>query len=141
MEKVAVVFWTQGGHTETMANAVAEGAKGKGAEVSVLFCSEFHADQVSQYDAIAFGCPAMGSEVLEETEFQPMWDACSMKLGGRKIGLFGSYGWGVGEWMDNWKTAADDCGESVVQTVALQEDTIDDNLELCRALGEALASC
>ena len=139
MAKVAVVFWTQGGHTETMANAVAEGAKSKGAEVSVLFCSEFQADLVSQYDAIAFGCPAMGSEVLEEAEFQPMWDDCSSRLGGKKIGLFGSYGWGVGEWMENWKAAADDCGATVINAVALQEDTIEDNLGQCRALGEALA--
>lgn len=139
MAKVAVVFWTQGGHTETMANAVAEGAKEKGADVSVLFCSDFNAGMVGDYDAIAFGCPAMGSEVLEEAEFQPMWDDCGSKLGGKKIGLFGSYGWGVGEWMENWKASADDCGATVVNAVALQEDTIDDNIEQCKALGAALA--
>ncbi|MDO4175462.1 MAG: flavodoxin [Eubacteriales bacterium] len=138
MAKVAVVFWTQGGHTETMANAVAEGAKEKGADVSVLFCSDFNAGMVGDYDAIAFGCPAMGSEVLEEAEFQPLWDDCGSKLGGKKIALFGSYGWGVGEWMENWKESASDCGASLVNAVALQEDTIDDNIDQCKALGAAL---
>ncbi|MCD8357498.1 MAG: flavodoxin [Clostridia bacterium] len=139
MAKVAVVFWTQGGHTETMANAVAEGAKEKGADVSVLFCSDFNAGMVGDYDAIAFGCPAMGSEVLEEAEFQPLWDDCGSKLGGKKIGLFGSYGWGVGEWMENWKESAGDYGANVVNAVALQEDTIDENVDQCKALGAALA--
>lgn len=139
MAKVAVVFWTQGGHTETMANAVAEGAKEKGADVSVLFCSDFNAGMVGDYDAIAFGCPAMGSEVLEEAEFQPLWDDCGSKLGGKKIGLFGSYGWGVGEWMENWKESAGDCGANVVNAVALQEDTIDENIDQCKALGAVLA--
>lgn len=76
-----------------MANAVAEGAKEKGAEVSVLFCSGFSADMVDQYDAIAFGCPAMGAEVLEEAEFEPMFSSCKPKLGGKRVALFGSYGW------------------------------------------------
>ena len=92
MAKVAVVYWSGSGNTEVMANAVVEGAKEKGADVSLFFCSDFNEGMVGDYDAIAFGCPAMGAEVLEEAEFEPMFTACGSKLGGKNIALFGSYG-------------------------------------------------
>ena len=94
MSKVAVVFWSATGNTEAMADAVVEGAKKAGAEVSKLTSAEFGPADVAGFDGIAFGCPAMGAEVLEEDEFQPMWDDVKGKLGGKKVGLFGSYGWG-----------------------------------------------
>ena len=93
MSKVAVVYWSGTGNTEAMAAAVAEGAREKGAEVSLLTSAEFNGDMVGDFDAIAFGCPSMGDEVLEESEFEPMFDTCKPKLGGKKIALFGSYGW------------------------------------------------
>ena len=99
MNKIAVVYWSGTGNTEMMAKAVAEGAAEKGAAVDVLTPSEFGSDKMDQYDAVAFGCPAMGAEVLEEGEFQPMFDDCCAKLNGKKIGLFGSWGWGGG-WLD-----------------------------------------
>ena len=103
MSKIAVVYWSQTGNTEAMAAAVAEGIKEKGADAVVLTASEFNASMMDSYDGVAFGCPAMGAEVLEESEFQPMFDSCEPKLGGKKIALFGSYGWGDGEWMRNWE--------------------------------------
>ena len=109
MSKVAVVFWSGTGNTQTMADAVAAGAQGAGAEVDVKTASEFGAADVASYDAIAFGCPAMGAEVLEESEFQPMFDDVKGELSGKKIALFGSYGWGDGEWMRNWE---DDCRDA-----------------------------
>ena len=97
-----------------MAQKVAEGAKEAGAEVSVLTCADFSADDVDAYDAIAFGCPAMGAEELEDTEFEPMFSACESKLSGKKIALFGSYGWGDGEWMRNWVKQMQDAGAEVL---------------------------
>ena len=99
MSKIAVVYWSGTGNTEAMANEVAEGAKAAGAEVDVLTASEFGADKMDAYDAVAFGCPAMGAEELEDSEFEPMFSDCEGKLGGKKIALFGSYGWGDGEWI------------------------------------------
>ena len=96
MSQIAVVYWSGTGHTQAMAEAV---AKACGAQL--FTAEEFSADQVAKYDAIAFGCPAMGAEVLEESEFRPMFDACKPHLQGKKIALFGSYGWGDGEWMRN----------------------------------------
>lgn len=94
MSKVAVVYWSGSGNTEEMAKAVVKGAQDKGADAELIYCNDFSASKVVDYDAIAFGCPAMGAEVLEESEFQPMFDEVSAALGGKKIALFGSYGWG-----------------------------------------------
>ncbi len=106
MSKVAVVYWSGTGNTEAMAYYVTEGAKAAGAEVDVFTSAEFSADKAGEYPAIAFGCPSMGAEQLEESEFEPMFEEVKTKLGGKRIGLFGSYGWGDGEWMRIWKMTA-----------------------------------
>lgn len=140
MSKVAVVYWSSTGNTEAMANAVAEGARNAGAEVSLLETSAFSADKVEEFDAIAFGCPAMGAEVLEEDEFDPMFTACESKLSGKKIGLFGSYGWGDGEWMADWENRCKDDGAVLAaESVICQETPDDEAVEKCKALGAALA--
>ena len=140
MSKVAVVFWSGTGNTEAMANAVAEGARGKGAEVAVLGASEFSAANVGEYDSIAFGCPAMGAEVLEETEFDPMFASVETSLGGKKVGIFGSYGWGDGQWMRDWKDRCDSAGAALVNDGVMANNAPDDAaLSECKALGEALA--
>ena len=139
MGKVAVVYWSGTGNTEEMANAVAEGAEGAGLEVEVIQVSEFSADAAAEYDAIAFGCPAMGSEELEDTEFQPVWDEVKDGLGEKKVVLFGSYEWAEGEWMENWKADAADYGVNVVDSVICFSTPEDENLEECRTLGAKLA--
>ena len=142
MSKVAVVYWSGTGNTEMMAQKVAEGAKEAGAEVSVLTCADFSADDVDAYDAIAFGCPAMGAEELEDTEFEPMFSACESKLSGKKIALFGSYGWGDGEWMRNWEERVQEDGATVVggEGVICHEVPDDAAAADCIALGKLLAS-
>ena len=92
MKKTAVVYWSGTGNTEAMAKAVAEGMESAGAQVTMLTPDQVKASELSAYDAIAFGCPAMGSEVLEEMEFQPMFDEVKRSLGGKSAALFGSYG-------------------------------------------------
>lgn len=114
MSKIAVVCWSGTGNTEIMAQEVVDAAKAAGAEVSEFAASDFSAAKVAEFDALAFGCPAMGSEVLEESEFQPMWDDVKSSLAGKKVGLFGSYGWGAGDWMNDWVADAKSCGAEVV---------------------------
>ena len=140
MSKVAVVYWSGTGNTQAMADAVAEGAKEKGAEVSVVEAAEFTADQVGAYDAIAFGCPAMGDEVLEESEFEPMFADVEASLSGKKIALFGSYGWGDGQWMRDWEERCKAAGAVLAaESVMANEAPGDEETENCRNLGAALS--
>lgn len=140
MSKIAVVYWSGTGNTEAMASAVAEGAREKGAEADLLTASEFSSDQVSAYDAIAFGCPSMGAEQLEESEFEPMFTACEGDLQGKNIALFGSYGWGDGEWMRSWEERCSQDGANLAADSVICNDAPDDEaLSECRALGAALA--
>lgn len=134
MSKIAVVYWSGTGNTEAMAQAVAAAA---GAEL--FTASEFNVSKANDFDAIAFGCPSMGSEQLEEAEFEPMFDSVKPSLKGKRIALFGSYGWGDGEWMRSWE---DDCaavGALIVHdSVICPEAPDDDALAACAKLGEAL---
>lgn len=139
MSKIAVVFWSGTGNTEAMAQAVADGASAKNAEVDIVQASDFGADSVAGYDAIAFGCPAMGAEELEGDEFQPMWDDVKPELGGKTIALFGSYDWGTGEWMDTWKDDADEAGASIAGTVIANNEPDDEAISACNDLGASLA--
>ena len=134
MNKVCVVYWSGTGHTQAMAEQVAKAAEG-----TLLTAGEFTADMVVMFEAIAFGCPAMGAEVLEEEEFQPMFDACLPKLAGKKIALFGSYGWGDGEWMRNWEEECTAAGAQLVcESVICQDDPDASALSDCENLGNAL---
>ena len=140
MSKVAVVYWSGTGNTEQMAQKVAEGAQSAGAEVSLLTASAFGPEQMDAYDAIAFGCPSMGAEQLEETEFEPMFSSCEAKLSGKKIGLFGSYGWGDGEWMRNWEDTCRGDGALLVGEGDICNEAPDAEAEAaCQALGKSLA--
>lgn len=140
MSKVAVVYWSSTGNTEAMAEAVTEGAKAAGCEVDVYTASDFSAEKMDAYDAIAFGCPAMGAEVLEEDEFDPMFTECEGKLSGKKIALFGSYGWGDGEWMSDWEERCKKDGAVLAaDCVICQEEPDGDAVESCKSLGKALA--
>lgn len=140
MSRIAVVYWSGTGNTEAMASAVAEGAREKGAEAEVLTPAQFSADAMDSYNAVAFGCPAMGAEELEDSEFAPMFDSCKAKLSGKSIALFGSYGWGDGEWMRNWEADCTACGAVLAcPSVICNEAPDDDGIASCRALGAALA--
>ena len=135
MSKVAIVFWSATGNTETMANCIAEGANG-----TIVPCSEMNAAKLAEFDAVAFGCPAMGAEQLEESEFEPMFSSVKGSLGGKKIALFGSYGWGDGDWMRIWE---DDCGDAGItlacESVICNEAPDNSALASCKAMGKQLA--
>ncbi|MCI6022476.1 MAG: flavodoxin [Oscillospiraceae bacterium] len=139
MSKIAVVYWSGTGNTQSMAEAVAEGAREAGADVTVFTSSEFDGGKMGEFDAVAFGCPAMGSEVLEESEFEPMFNGCESALSGKKIALFGSYGWGDGEWMRNWEeTCKADGAVLACESVTCNDAPDDDAVVACKALGAAL---
>ena len=132
MSKIAVIYWSGTGNTQQMAEAIANQA-----HADLFAASEFTADKAANYDAFAFGCSAMGAEQLEEDEFEPMFTGCESALSGKKLALFGSYGWGDGEWMRTWE---DTCaGLNIVDTVICQDAPDDDALATCRAAADKLA--
>ena len=140
MSKVAVVYWSGTGNTEQMAAQVAEGVRNAGGEAVLLTAVEFGPDQLAEYDAVAFGCPSMGAEQLEEGEFEPMFTACEPELNGKKLGLFGSYGWGDGEWMRTWEATCREDGANLVSEGVICNEAPDGEAETaCQALGKALA--
>lgn len=139
MSKVAVVFWSGTGNTETMADQVAAGARAAGADVDVIQAADYGSDKVEDYDAVAFGCPAMGAETLEESEFEPMYDEVEPLLGNRKVVLFGSYDWGTGEWMETWEARAEEAGVNVVDTVIANLDPDSEAISECQRVGALLA--
>ena len=142
MSKVAVVYWSGTGNTAAMAEAVAQGARGAGASVNVFNLDEsaFGGANVAEYDAIAFGCPAMGAEELEDGTFLPAFESCEGELSEKKIGLFGSYGWGGGDWMASWEeTCKNDGAELAADSVICNEAPDDEAVASCKALGAALA--
>ena len=140
MKKVAIVYWSGTGNTEEMARLVGQGAETAGAETQMMTSAQFGVDQLDQWDAVAFGCPSMGDEQLEESEFEPMFSACLPGLKDKKIGLFGSYGWGDGAWMRSWEEDCRAAGANLVGPGVICEQAPDEEAsEACRQLGGTLA--
>ena len=142
MSKIAVIYWSQTGNTEMMAGAIAEGIREAGVECDLLSLPGVRADQAAEYEKLALGCPAMGAEVLEEIDFEPFFTDLERRLSGRPVALFGSYGWGDGQWMRDWVQRTQDAGANVFQDQGLmiQETPDEDGREQCRAFGREFAN-
>ncbi|MBR3569674.1 MAG: flavodoxin [Oscillibacter sp.] len=144
MSKIAVVYWSGTGNTELMANCIAEGAKEGGAEtevVSVSGAGDFAADKLGAYDVVAFGCSSQGTEQLEEDAFEPMFAGLEGSLAGKKVALFGSFGWGDGQWMRDWVERCK-AAKAVLfdeEGLTVNETPNDEGQEKCRDLGKDLA--
>lgn len=136
MSKIAVVYWTGTGNTEIMANAI-----GAAAGADVFDLGSFSVDSISDYDKIAFGCPAMGDEVLEEGEFEPFFAEAEGKLAGKKVALFGSYGWGDGQWMRDWEDRVKASGAALYANGLIVNGTPDEAGEAeCTQFGTDFAA-
>lgn len=140
MSKVNVIYWSQTGNTAAMAEAVANGINAAGGEAVILDVSSASVDDLKDAVAFAMGCPAMGAEVLEEGEMDPFVSEVEAIAAGKHIGLFGSYGWGDGEWMRDWEERMKNAGADVVggEGIICQEAPDDDAVAACQALGKAL---
>jgi flavodoxin short chain len=115
MNKTAVIYWSRTGNTEAMAKAITRGLRAGGAETAPMQVSEANASVLEQYDSFAFGCPAKGKEILEEKEFEPFFSAIEKRLKGKPVALFGSYGWGDGQWMRDWQARVSASGAKLFE--------------------------
>ena len=128
MKKLAIVYWSGTGNTEAMAQAIEKGAKEGGAETTLVTVGDFGSDKMTGFDGYAFGCPAMGDEVLEEGEFEPFFEEAEKKLSGVPTVLFGSYGWGGGAWMEAWVERTKAAGAKLFSDGLTAENTPDEKL-------------
>lgn len=139
MSEIMVVYWSGTGNTEAMAGFVGQGIKEGGKEAKVVSVSEVAPDDLKDCPVFALGCPSMGAEQLEETEMEPFVEAVKAFAGGKTIGLFGSYGWGDGEWMRTWEETCKNDGADLVCDSVICADAPDDEADAaCAALGKAL---
>lgn len=136
MSNIAVIYWSGTGNTEAMANAVSQGA---GADLFEV--SSFNAADAANYDKLAFGCPAMGAEELEDSTFEPVFAEIEAGLSGKKVALFGSYGWGDGQWMRDWEERVSNAGASLFESGLTVNETPDDAaLAECEEFGKKFAA-
>ena len=134
--KVNIIYWSGTGNTEAMAKFIRDGAVSAGADVSLKNVSEAAAADV-ECDLLCLGCPSMGNEVLEEEEFEPYIASIEGGVGGKKLALFSSYGWGDGEWMRNWEERMEEAGATlIVESLIVNEAPQGDE---CRAFGREIA--
>ncbi|MBQ6738955.1 MAG: flavodoxin [Synergistaceae bacterium] len=139
MAKVLVVYVSTTGNTEKMANAIADGAKGAGADVALKTVGESSVSELANYDVIAFGSPAMGAEVLEEAEMEPFFSEAIGNLKGKKVAIFGSNDWGDGEWLRVWEERVKDGGAVFVDSLKAHLEPDNDAIEECKKFGAKLA--
>ncbi len=142
MSKTAIIYWSGTGNTKAMAEAVAEGAKEVNSDADLFTVSEISAGDAASFDTLILGCPAMGDEVLEEDEFEPFFSAIESGLSGKNVALFGSYGWGDGEWMRNWEERVKSAGANLVggEGLIINDAPDDDGIAKCRELGKTAAA-
>lgn len=140
MKKVGVFYWSGSGNTEAMANAVGEGLSKAGVEFDLINISDGLKD-VKEYEMLMFGCPSMGMEVLEEAEFEPFFEEAEKYISGKKVALFGSYGWGDGEWMRNWQDRVESANADLFngEGLIVNETPDDEALLNCEELGKSFA--
>ena len=134
--KINIIFWSGTGNTESMAEAIFEGSK-KGGNSKLISVDKATLENVNEADILFLGCPSMGVEELEESEMEPFMESISNDIGGKKIILFGSYGWGDGEWMQIWEQRVKDCGGLIVEeSIICNESPEEETLKQLRTLGE-----
>ncbi|MDD3795537.1 MAG: flavodoxin [Lachnospiraceae bacterium] len=141
MDKVYVVYWTQSGNTETMAETIGQGVKEAGKEAEVVHVNSASLEDLKNEKGFALGCPAMGDEVLDEDEMEPFVVEVEKIAAGKTIALFGSYGWGDGQWMRDWAARMKAAGAEILNGEGLmcQETPEEDTLDACKKMGAALA--
>ena len=142
MDKVVIVYWSGTGNTQAMAEKIGEGVVSEGKEANVVEVSAIKAEELTGLTAFALGCPSMGAEVLEEEFKEPFVAEVEKFAAGKKIGLFGSYGWGDCEWMRDWEERLINAGAEIIngEGITVLNDPDSETLDKCLQLGKDLAA-
>ena len=142
MKEIMVAYWSGTGNTAAMATILGKGIQDGGATAKVVSVEDIKADDLKDYPVFALGCPSMGNETLEETVMEDFVTEVESFASGKKIGLFGSYGWGDGEWMRNWVEQMTGAGAEMIEAegIIANEAPDADAQAACEAAGKALAA-
>ena len=141
MTNVLVVYYRSTGNTEMLAESLTEGLKEGGAEVTYKSVYDTTPEEINEFEKIAFGCSASGDEELDETEFEPYFEEALTHLSGKKVALFGCYGWGGGEFMRKWEVRVKDGGAELFEEGFINLETPgDEELENVKEFGARFAS-
>lgn len=135
-----IVYWSGTGNTEKMAELIAKGIIESGKDVNTINVSDVNIDELLNEDILILGCSAMGDEVLEESEFEPFIEEISTKISGKKVALFGSYGWGDGKWMRDFEERMNGYGCIVVETPLIVQNEPDEAEQDCIEFGKKIAN-
>lgn len=141
MNKISLVYYSATGNTESMAKAIEEGIVEAGGKVTVYKASEMDKEAILSSDVIVMGSSATGSEVIDENHMLPFMEEAGDKFKGKKVYIFGSYGWGGGEYADNWKTQLEGFGAKIVEMPILaNENPSDEELVQLKEIGKKLVT-
>ena len=133
-----IIYWSGTGNTEKMAELIKEGIVQAGKSASAINVSDVNVDEVLEEEILVLGCPAMGDEILEESEFEPFIEEISSKISGKKVALFGSYGWGDGQWMRDFEERMISYDCSIIDSPLIMQ--YEPNEEECIDFGKRIAS-
>ncbi len=140
MKSIAIIYWSGTGNTQAMAEAIAQGIEEEGKSADLMEVSEAEGKDITAYQGVLLGCPSMGDEVLEEGEFEPFYTAIENDLQNKQVGLFGSYGWGDGQWMRDWEERAKEAGLKVFEEGLIVNETPNQkDIDQCMAFGKRFA--
>ena len=140
MKNISVIYWSHGGNVEALADQIAKGAEAAGANVSVKYVSDAEVADVTEADAVAFGSPSMDNNSVEKTEMLPFINQFKLlPNNGKKVVLFGSFGWDDGKFMKDWRKIMDDYGFDVLDDLTVKESPNTNELEKAMKLGALLA--
>lgn len=139
MSKVSVIYWSNGGNVEVLANTIADELNDLGAEVLIKHVSNAKIEDVTESDAIALGSPSMSNNRIEQCDMEPFVKQLKLTPNeGKKLILFGSYGWDNGEFMVDWVERMKDYGFEVIGSLAVNESPSDDEINSAKDLAKQL---
>lgn len=139
MKKISIIYWSNGGNVEVLANTMADELEQAGVNVCIKHVSDADVSDVIEADAVAFGSPSMDNNRIEQQEMEPFINEFKLlPINGKKAVLFGSYGWDDGQFIKNWVVRMKDYGFNVLGDLAVKESPTDDDIEEAKKLAKKL---
>ena len=140
MKKVSIIYWSNGGNVELIANAISEGAISDEVEVDTRHVADASIEEVLEADAVAFGSPAMINDSIEEIDMKPFINSLKeLNIRNKPLILFGACGWRDTKFIDKWECEMKDYGFDVLGKLVVRDSVEKEDLMKARELGKLLS--